>query len=109
MTTILSRPWCVKSFFPPVDHSGDKRDSLPVFKCDAVLAIPNIVMQPTLDEVQQAVNRMAQLIIGVSKVGAGIKDINTVCAKFVGKGVGEWISNFTSHFIMDVITYPCWD
>ena len=22
---------------------------------------------------------------------------------------GEWISNFTSHFIMDVIMYPCWD
>ena len=21
----------------------------------------------------------------------------------------EWISNFTPHFIMDVITYPCWD
>ena len=21
----------------------------------------------------------------------------------------EWISNFTSNFIMDVITYPCWD
>ena len=23
--------------------------------------------------------------------------------------VWEWISNFISHFIMDVITYPCWD
>ena len=23
--------------------------------------------------------------------------------------VGEWISNFIPHFIMDVITYPCWD
>ena len=22
--------------------------------------------------------------------------------------VWEWISNFTPHFIMDVITYPCW-
>ena len=21
----------------------------------------------------------------------------------------EWISNFTPHFIIDVITYPCWD
>ena len=21
----------------------------------------------------------------------------------------EWISNFILHFIMDVITYPCWD
>ena len=23
--------------------------------------------------------------------------------------VWEWISNFTPHFIMDLITYPCWD
>ena len=23
--------------------------------------------------------------------------------------VSEWISDFISHFIMDVITYPCWD
>ena len=23
--------------------------------------------------------------------------------------VWEWISNFIPHFIMDVITYPCWD
>ena len=23
--------------------------------------------------------------------------------------IWEWISNFTSHFIMDIITYPCWD
>ena len=23
--------------------------------------------------------------------------------------VWEWISNFTRHFITDVITYPCWD
>ena len=23
--------------------------------------------------------------------------------------VQEWISNFIQQFIMDVITYPCWD
>ena len=23
--------------------------------------------------------------------------------------VKEWISNYILHFIMDVITYPCWD
>ena len=23
--------------------------------------------------------------------------------------VWEWISKFIPHFIMDVITYPCWD
>ena len=24
-------------------------------------------------------------------------------------GVWEWISNFIAHFIMDVITFPCWN
>ena len=23
--------------------------------------------------------------------------------------VCEWISKFTPHFVMDIITYPCWD
>lgn len=46
----------------------NKRDHQPVFRCNAVLAIPNIVMQPTLDEVQQSLNKAAQMIIGVSKV-----------------------------------------
>lgn len=39
----------------------------PVFKCYAILAIPNITMQPALDEVQQSLNKAVQLIIGVSK------------------------------------------
>ena len=52
------------------DISGDtKRDHRPFFKCNAVLAIPNVVMAPALDEVQQNVNRSAQMIINVSKVG----------------------------------------
>lgn len=53
------------------DASGyggeSKKDSKPFFKTYAVLAIPNIVMQPALDEVQQAVNKAAQMVIGVSK------------------------------------------
>jgi dynein heavy chain, axonemal len=39
----------------------------PVFKCFAILAIPNISMQPALDDVQQSLNKAVQLIIGVSK------------------------------------------
>ncbi|XP_052714224.1 dynein axonemal heavy chain 5-like isoform X2 [Crassostrea angulata] len=47
---------------------GDaKKDSGPFFKTFATLAIPNIVMQPALDEVQQTVNKAAQMIISVSK------------------------------------------
>jgi dynein heavy chain len=48
--------------------SGDaKRDHRPFFKCNAVLAIPNIVMQPALDEVQQVVNKAAQAVLNVFK------------------------------------------
>lgn len=39
---------------------------IPFFQCDAVLAIPNIVMQPPLDEVQGAVSKAAQLIVQVA-------------------------------------------
>lgn len=38
-----------------------------VFRCYAVLAIPNVTMQPTLDEVQQTLNKCVQTIVGVSK------------------------------------------
>ena len=47
--------------------SDAKKDSGPFFKTFATLAIPNIVMQPALDEVQQTVNKAAQMIISVSK------------------------------------------
>lgn len=45
----------------------DKKETRPFFKAYAVLAIPNVVMSPALDEVQQAVNKAAQKVISVSK------------------------------------------
>jgi dynein heavy chain len=48
------------------DGEKDKKDK-PVFKCNGVLAIPAITMQPTLDEVQQTLNKAVQNIINVSK------------------------------------------
>ncbi|CAC5424902.1 unnamed protein product [Mytilus coruscus] len=45
----------------------DKKETKPFFKAYAVLAIPNVVMSPALDEVQQAVNKAAQLVVSVSK------------------------------------------
>jgi dynein heavy chain len=44
-----------------------KRDGQPVFRCDMVLAIPNIIIQPSLDDVQQTVNKAAQMVLGVAK------------------------------------------
>ena len=44
-----------------------KRDHRPFFRTNAVLAIPNIIMQPTLDEVQQSLNKAAHLVLSVSK------------------------------------------
>ena len=44
-----------------------KKDSCPFFRCNAVLSIPNIIMQPALDEVQQVVNKAAQMVVSVSK------------------------------------------
>ncbi|XP_074644897.1 dynein axonemal heavy chain 5-like [Tubulanus polymorphus] len=51
-----------------IDNKGSaQKDNHPFFRTNAVLQIPNIVMQPALDEVQQAVNKAAQMIISVSK------------------------------------------
>jgi hypothetical protein len=44
-----------------------KKDSRPFFRTNATLVIPNIVMQPALDEVQQGLNKAVQSIISVSK------------------------------------------
>uniref|UniRef100_A0A2C9JCN9 AAA+ ATPase domain-containing protein n=1 Tax=Biomphalaria glabrata TaxID=6526 RepID=A0A2C9JCN9_BIOGL len=47
-------------------YGDQKRDSRPFFRTNATLAIPNIVMHPALDEVQQALNRAVHNIISVS-------------------------------------------
>ncbi|XP_077985364.1 dynein axonemal heavy chain 8-like [Glandiceps talaboti] len=39
----------------------------PMFKTDITLAIPNVVMQPSLDDVQQALNKVATFVLTVSR------------------------------------------
>lgn len=47
---------------------GDtKKDQVPAFKANLILAIPNIEMRPTLDDIQQTVNKVAQIQISVFK------------------------------------------
>ncbi len=45
------------------------------FRSDIVLAIPNVTMQPALDDIQQAINKSAVMVASVSK------------------GVGQWDEN----------------
>ncbi len=40
---------------------------LPIFKCYIVLSIPNIHVQPSLDEIQQTLNRTVQMVVNISK------------------------------------------
>jgi dynein heavy chain, axonemal len=44
-----------------------RKESSPVFKTYAVLAIPGIAVQPTLDEIQHSLNKAVQLILSVCK------------------------------------------
>jgi hypothetical protein len=46
------------------------RSEVPFFRCNAMLIIPSVIMSPTLDEVQQAVNRAVQLVLSVFKAVA---------------------------------------
>uniref|UniRef100_A0A2K5CY30 Dynein axonemal heavy chain 8 n=1 Tax=Aotus nancymaae TaxID=37293 RepID=A0A2K5CY30_AOTNA len=50
-------------------HYGRKRseDTISFIKSEVHLAIPNVVMIPSLDDIQQAVNRMIQLTLEVSR------------------------------------------
>nr|KAG5688729.1 hypothetical protein BaRGS_032064 [Batillaria attramentaria] len=39
----------------------------PLFRTDIVLAIPNVLMQPSIEDVQMGLNKVAQCVISVSK------------------------------------------
>ena len=43
----------------------------------------------------------SNLLKTASEVSVGMFNLITL--------FGEWIDNFTPHFMMDVINYPCWD
>ena len=44
-----------------------QKDNQVAFRADITLAIPNVVMQPALDDIQQAVNKAAQYVVASSK------------------------------------------
>jgi dynein heavy chain len=39
----------------------------PFFSAEIVLSVPNIIMSPTLDEMQQAINKVVGMVLGVSR------------------------------------------
>ncbi|XP_054207919.1 dynein axonemal heavy chain 5 isoform X7 [Homo sapiens] len=47
--------------------SNMKQNSLPIFRASVTLAIPNIVMAPALEDVQQTLNKAVECIISVPK------------------------------------------
>jgi hypothetical protein len=49
-----------------VDEVSRERRS-PVFRVNVVLAIPNVLVQPTVDEVQAAINKSVQIILKMTE------------------------------------------
>lgn len=47
--------------------TDSRKETTPLFIADAVLSLPSLIMKPSLDEVQQAVNHVVQMIIAISK------------------------------------------
>ena len=47
--------------------SGERRSNHPLFESDLVLDLPNIVVRPSLEEVQQGLNRAVQMMIATTK------------------------------------------
>lgn len=63
---------------------GQGRDSgpdlSPLFLANVTLQIPNITMQPALDEIQQGLNKAAQYVVSVSK---GVSQWNKTCKALI--------------------------
>ena len=55
------------SLYGSSSRQGGTDSKGPFFRVDSVLTIPNVSIQPTIEEVQHAVNKGAQMIVGVSK------------------------------------------
>ena len=64
---MLKRSVSSSSFNVYGDSDDSRYENRVIFRGDVTLAIPNIVMQPGLDEIQQAVNKAAQFIVSVAK------------------------------------------
>ncbi|XP_025779530.1 dynein heavy chain 5, axonemal [Puma concolor] len=47
--------------------SKRKQNSLPIFRADITLAIPNIAMAPALEDIQQTLNKAVECIVNVTK------------------------------------------
>jgi dynein heavy chain len=58
----------------------------PLFKSFMTLAIPNVTMQPALDEIQQTLNRAAQKVVNVAR---SIKQWERTCKVFMKPKVPE--------------------
>lgn len=63
--------------------SNMKQNSLPIFRASVTLAIPNIVMAPALEDVQQTLNKAVECIISVPK---GVRQWSSELLSKVGVG-----------------------
>ena len=59
---------------------GQGPDLSPLFLANVTLQIPNITMQPALDEIQQGLNKAAQYVVSVSK---GVSQWNKTCKALI--------------------------
>lgn len=53
--------------YSSLSPNDDRKDHQPFFRTDACLEIPNVVMRPSLEDVQHAVTNSAHVIVSVSK------------------------------------------
>ena len=50
------------------EYNDDKKTSRqPLFSSNVLLSLPNVVMRPSLDDIQQVVNQGVQLMVGITK------------------------------------------
>lgn len=107
--------------FNKYSKDADKMDSKPpLFRADIVLAIPNVVLKPSLDDLQSALNKAVQLILKTSQdipqwehliyhqkqqqkvrvmcVAVCIYLCVCMCAQFFFVSMVEWVENGLKKF-----------
>uniref|UniRef100_A0A8C6VE80 Dynein axonemal heavy chain 5 n=1 Tax=Naja naja TaxID=35670 RepID=A0A8C6VE80_NAJNA len=71
--------------------SKQKQNAAPIFKASVILSIPNFAMMPTLEEIQQTLNKAVDCIVSTMKgVGQWSKErLSKVCMSFNAKVYGS--------------------
>ena len=115
------------------EYNDDKKTSKqPLFSSNVLLSLPNVVMRPSLDDIQQVVNQGVQLMVGITKevylwgqtstkkqvvvfsaavmlTGLFVTKVTTIYFLYYTQDTEEWLGssgNYSEDCIIIIAWYP---